>query len=158
MPRANRKPIPSTIPYPQAWPRGEAEGPVGAGPPAMLLYAIAMQKSVVQSRWDQPPPDRRALSEVPIPATLHCRLWLILPTFSAQLSSSRGLQARHDIASADWLEIVEDIRACSRYAWFSGTRPEKEAMHKALGGRLDQCEMVAIGLPPECGMPAACSR
>lgn len=39
MPSANKKPIPRTIPYPQAWPKGEAEGPVGAGPPAMLLYA-----------------------------------------------------------------------------------------------------------------------
>lgn len=39
MPSANKKPIPRTMPYPQAWPRGEAEGPVGAGPPAILLAA-----------------------------------------------------------------------------------------------------------------------
>jgi hypothetical protein len=35
MPRANKKPTPSTIPYPQACPKGEAAGPIGAAPPAM---------------------------------------------------------------------------------------------------------------------------
>jgi hypothetical protein len=37
MPMANKKPTPSTIPYPQACPKGEAEGPVGAGPPAIVV-------------------------------------------------------------------------------------------------------------------------
>jgi hypothetical protein len=35
MPSANKNPTPSTIPYPQACPKGEAAGPIGAAPPAM---------------------------------------------------------------------------------------------------------------------------
>jgi hypothetical protein len=53
MPRANKKPIPSTMPYPQACPKGEAEGPVGAGPPAMIITEVQVSRasSLCFLRW-----------------------------------------------------------------------------------------------------------
>lgn len=108
----------------------------------MIQYA--MQKCVVQSRWVQPHPDRRALSEVSIQAPIRYRLWAILPAFSAQLSTYRkqlcGLQARHDSAGADWLEIVE--HSCmSKICMVGLNQTRGELPHKSLGGRLDQREM-----------------
>jgi hypothetical protein len=36
MPSANKNPTPSTMPYPQACPKGDAAGPIGPPPPAIV--------------------------------------------------------------------------------------------------------------------------
>lgn len=144
MPRANKKPMPSTIPYPQAWLRGEAEGPVGAGPPAMMLVtgcnAEVCRAEPLGSTSPRSTGAQRGIytSSNPLPS-----LAIYQPSQHSYLhiaSKLCGLQARHDSAGADWLEIVE--HSCmSKICMVGLNQTRGELPHKSLGGRLDQREM-----------------
>lgn len=143
MPRANKKPMPSTIPYPQAWPRGEAEGPVGAGPPAMVLdtgcNAEVCRAEPLGSTSLQIDGTQRGIytSDNPLPSLGHLTKLLSTAIYRKQLC---GLQARHDSAGADWLEIVE--HSCMlKICMVEPNQTRGELPHKSLGGRLDQREM-----------------
>lgn len=76
-------------------------------------------------------------SDNPLPSLGHLTKLLSTAIYRKQLC---GLQARHDSAGADWLEIVE--HSCMlKICMVEPNQTRGELPHKSLGGRLDQHEM-----------------